>query len=160
MRTHDGSGAHRARRTGADHAAPLPPEAARQFPACGPSTSSPRSTPSLRITGEKGKGYGRLGSADAIDIYSSGTGPLPPFELLRGTPGIEMIKWVGQSPQQCPPGRWDPTRPDEPITDVPSLARRVPRGGRIFLRSQTCRKADAWEIHASQFVPHCGVPEI
>jgi hypothetical protein len=55
-----------------------------------------------------------------------------------------MIKWVGQPPKQCPPGRWGPTRPDEPITDVPSLARRVPRGGRISLWSQTCRKADAW----------------
>jgi hypothetical protein len=71
-----------------------------------------------------------------------------------------MIKRVGQPPKQCPPGRWGPTRPDEPMTDVPSLAHRVPHGGRISLRSQTCRKADAWGIPESQFVAHCGVPKI
>src|SRR6266704_1864546 len=48
----------------------------------------------------------------------------------------------------------------EPITDVPSLARRVPRGGRISLRGQPCRKVDAWGIPESQFAVHCGAPKI
>lgn len=71
------------------------------------------------------------------------------------------MKRVGQPPKQCPPGRWGPTRPDEPMTDVPGLARRVPRGGRISLRSQPCRKKRMLGESPNRSSQHIfGVPKI
>src|SRR5260370_2704285 len=90
--------------------------------------------------------------------YRSGAGPFRPFELLWGTNGV---KKGGQDPKTMSPRQMGTTPPDEPTADVSkSRAPCTTRRTNLSLRSQTCRKADAWGIPESQFVAHCGVPKI